>query len=162
MSVNTPLNYDAKVSNVTYITKYLVTYFSKVNFRGIKMIDLKEFRKANNLKQEDVANYLSTSRVFISQVEGGKSKLPSEQLCKLLSNPYGWDTTMLEQSPTINTRVSGNGSANVQVGSNNKLVQDSSDLKVQIAVLEKENELLREQRELLLEQNDFLKTLLNK
>lgn len=126
------------------------------------MIDLKEFRKANNLKQEDVANYLSTSRVFISQVEGGKSKLPSEQLCKLLSNPYGWDTTMLKQSPTINTRVSGNGSANVQVGSNNKLAQDSSDLKVQIAVLEKENELLREQRELLLEQNDFLKTLLNK
>lgn len=79
----------------------------------------------------------------------------------------GWlltgEGTMLNtNSPSISTRVSGNGSANVQVGSNNKLVQGSSDLKVQIAVLEKENELLREQRELLLEQNNFLKTLLNK
>lgn len=126
------------------------------------MIDLKSFRKINNLTQGELGEYIGMKKSFISKIENGKEKLPEGKLQKLLANTMGWDTTMLEQSPTINTRVSGNGSANVQVGSNNKLVQDSSDLKVQIAVLEKENELLREQRELLLEQNDFLKTLLNK
>ena len=126
------------------------------------MIDLKSFRKINNLTQGELGEYIGMKKSFISKIENGKEKLPESKLQKLLANTMGWDTTMLEQSPTINTRVSGNGSANVQVGSNNKLVQDSSDLKVQIAVLEKENELLREQRELLLEQNDFLKTLLNK
>lgn len=126
------------------------------------MIDLKSFRKINNLTQGELGEYIGMKKSFISKIENGKEKLPESKLQKLLTNTMGWDTTMLEQSPTINTRVSGNGSANVQVGSNNKLVQDSSDLKVQIAVLEKENELLREQRELLLEQNDFLKTLLNK
>lgn len=126
------------------------------------MIDLKSFRKINNLTQGELGEYIGMKKSFISKIENGKEKLPESKLQKLLTNTMGWDTTMLEQSPTINTRVSGNGSANVQVGSNNKLAQDSSDLKVQIAVLEKENELLREQRELLLEQNDFLKTLLNK
>lgn len=126
------------------------------------MIDLKSFRKINNLTQGELGEYIGMKKSFISKIENGKEKLPESKLQKLLTNTMGWDTTMLEKSPTINTRVSGNGSANVQVGSNNKLVQDSSDLKVQIAVLEKENELLREQRELLLEQNDFLKTLLNK
>lgn len=126
------------------------------------MIDLKSFRKINNLTQGELGEYIGMKKSFISKIENGKEKLPESKLQKLLTNTMGWDTTMLKQSPTINTRVSGNGSANVQVGSNNKLVQDSSDLKVQIAVLEKENELLREQRELLLEQNDFLKTLLNK
>lgn len=126
------------------------------------MIDLKSFRKINNLTQGELGEYIGMKKSFVSKIENGKEKLPESKLQKLLTNTMGWDTTMLEQSPTINTRVSGNGSANVQVGSNNKLVQDSSDLKVQIAVLEKENELLREQRELLLEQNDFLKTLLNK
>lgn len=126
------------------------------------MIDLKSFRKINNLTQGELGEYIGMKKSFISKIENGKEKLPESKLQKLLTNTMGWDTTMLEQSPTISTRVSGNGSANVQVGSNNKLVQNSSDLKVQIAVLEKENELLREQRELLLEQNDFLKTLLNK
>jgi transcriptional regulator with XRE-family HTH domain len=119
------------------------------------IVDLKAFRKANNLKQEDVSGYLDTSRVFISQVESGKSKLPSEQLEKLLSNPYGWDTTALTSpAPTISTKVSGNGKANVQVGDNNHMDSDT-ELKMKVAVLEKENELLKEQI-------DFLKSLLQK
>lgn len=126
------------------------------------MTGFEKFIKSNNVLKKDIAKYLGISNAFVTQLCDGSRSIPNDKVALLKQNPYGWDTTMLEQSPTINTRVSGNGSANVQVGSNNKLVQDSSDLKVQIAVLEKENELLREQRELLLEQNDFLKTLLNK
>lgn len=126
------------------------------------MTDFEKFIKSNNVLKKDIAKYLGISNAFVTQLCDGRRSIPNDKVALLKQNPYGWDTTMLEQSPAINTRVSGNGSANVQVGSNNKLVQDSSDLKVQIAVLEKENELLREQRELLLEQNDFLKTLLNK
>ena len=126
------------------------------------MTSFEKFIKSNNVLKKDIAKYLGISNAFVTQLCDGSRSIPNDKVALLKQNPYGWDTTMLEQSPTINTRVSGNGSANVQVGSNNKLVQDSSDLKVQIAVLEKENELLREQRELLLEQNDFLKTLLNK
>ena len=126
------------------------------------MTDVEKFIKSNIVLKKDIAKYLGISNAFVTQLCDGRRSIPNDKVALLKQNPYGWDTTMLEQSPTINTRVSGNGSANVQVGSNNKLVQGSSDLKVQIAVLEKENELLREQRELLLEQNNFLKTLLNK
>lgn len=120
----------------------------------MEKIDLKKFRKDNNLKQEDVSRFLETSRVFISQVESGKNKLPAEQLSKLLANPYHWDTTALTMhSPTVTTRVSGNGKANVQVGDNN--VCADAELRLKVAVLEKENELLKEQIA-------FLKTLLNK
>lgn len=126
------------------------------------MTDFENFIKSNNVLKKDIAKYLGISNAFVTQLCDGRRSIPNDKVALLKQNPYGWDTTMLEQSPTINTRVSGNGSANVQVGSNNKLAQDSSDLKVQIAVLEKENELLREQRELLLEQNDFLKSMLQK
>lgn len=126
------------------------------------MTSFEKFIKSNNVLKKDIAKYLGISNAFVTQLCDGSRSIPNDKVALLKQNPYGWDTTMLEQSPTINTRVSGNGSANVQVGSNNKLVQDSSDLKVQIAVLEKENELLREQRELLLEQNDFLKSMLQK
>lgn len=61
------------------------------------MIDLKTFREVNNLKQIDLASFLGTSRVFISQVESGKSKLPPEQLSKLLQNNKGWDISMLQE-----------------------------------------------------------------
>lgn len=59
------------------------------------MVDLKAFRKANNLRQSDLAAFLETSREFISMVESGKSKLPEEQLSKLLHNSEGWDTSIL-------------------------------------------------------------------
>ena len=106
----------------------------------MELFDLKEFRKRNNLQQDDVAKYLTTSRVFISQVESGKNKLPKEQLSKLLNNPFGWDVSMLQASPSVHTNVSGNGKANVQVGNNNKIGTDA-----RLAELEKENALLKEQ-----------------
>jgi transcriptional regulator with XRE-family HTH domain len=71
------------------------------------MVDLKAFREANNLRQLDLATFLETSRVFISQVESGKSKLPPEQLSKLLKNDQGWDVSMLqEEDPEESKEIS--------------------------------------------------------
>ena len=59
------------------------------------MSDLKAFRKANNLKQTELANYLGVSREYLSLVETGKSKLSAEKVSMLLTNPYGWDTSSI-------------------------------------------------------------------
>lgn len=59
------------------------------------MIDLKGFRKANNMSQKDLAEYLGVSRSFVGQVESNFSKLPQDKLNKLLTNKESWDVSML-------------------------------------------------------------------
>lgn len=66
----------------------------------MKGIDLKAFRKANNLTQEKLGEYLGIKKSFISTIESGKDPMPKDKLSKLLGNPYGWDTSMLSQSNT--------------------------------------------------------------
>lgn len=117
------------------------------------MADLHTFRKANKLKQEDLAKYLNTTRAFISMVETGVSKLPAEKLSLLLNNPHGWDTSMLI-SGDIYAGNNNAGDVNVQIGQNRvNARKKDSDEATQIAVLEKENQMLREQIE-------FMKTLI--
>lgn len=58
------------------------------------MSDLKAFRKANNLKQNELADYLGVSREYLSLVETGKSKLSAEKVSMILTNTKGWDTSM--------------------------------------------------------------------
>ena len=118
------------------------------------MIDIKQFRKRNKLKQEELAEYLGVTRAFISMVETGASKLPTEKLNLLVSNPHGWDTSMLING-SIYAGNNNAGNVNVQIGQNrasgDALAPGDSSMK--IAVLEKENEMLREQIE-------FMKTLI--
>lgn len=119
------------------------------------MADLRAFRKANKLKQEDLAKYLNTTRAFISMVETGASKLPPEKLSILLNNTQGWETSMLVGNGGIYAGNNNAGDVNVQIGHNRvNACKKDSDEATQIAVLEKENEMLREQLE-------FMKTLLN-
>lgn len=59
------------------------------------MIDLKAFRRANCITQNDLALFLGVGQGFISQIEKGDRKLPSEYIGKLLANTNGWDTTIL-------------------------------------------------------------------
>lgn len=123
------------------------------------MADLHAFRKANKLKQEDLAKYLNTTRAFISMVETGASKLPPEKLSLLLNNTQGWDTSML-----INGGIyAGNnnaGDVNVQIGQNRAGNRPKDgDAATQMAVLEKENEMLREQLKDKEAQIDFLRAL---
>lgn len=48
--------------------------------------NLRLFRKANKLTQDDVAEYLSVSKAFISQVETGKVSLPDTQYLRITQN----------------------------------------------------------------------------
>lgn len=64
----------------------------------MKGIDLKAFRKANNLTQEKLGEYLGIKKSFISTIESGKDPMPKDKLAKLLDNPNNWDVSMLIQS----------------------------------------------------------------
>lgn len=61
----------------------------------MKGADLKAFRKANNLTQSELGEYLGIHKSFVSTIESGKDPMPKGKLSKLLDNPYGWDTSML-------------------------------------------------------------------
>lgn len=123
------------------------------------MADLHTFRKANKLKQKDLAKYLNTTRAFISMVETGVSKLPAEKLSLLLNNPHGWDTSMLIDGG-IYAGNNNAGDVNVQIGQNRAGNRPKDgDAVTQMAVLEKENEMLREQLKDKEAQIDFLRAL---
>lgn len=120
------------------------------------MCDLRKFREVNNLTQTELGDYIDMKKSFISKIENGKEKLPALKLQKLLSNPHGWDTSMLTSDrPSITASAAGN--ARVEIGSRNKNfcqeVSGDTEKATRIAVLEKENEMLREQLE-------FMKTLI--
>ena len=68
----------------------------------METIDLKAFRKLNNLTQLELADYFCVQKAFISAVENGRSKLPKEKLALLLQNPHGWDVSMLVEQEPIN------------------------------------------------------------
>lgn len=124
------------------------------------MADLHAFRKANKLKQEDLAKYLNTTRAFISMVETGASKLPPEKLSLLLNNTQGWDTKMLVDNGGIYAGNNNAGDVNVQIGQNRAGNRPKDgDAATQMAVLEKENEMLREQLKDKEAQIDFLRAL---
>ncbi|MBQ5693891.1 MAG: helix-turn-helix transcriptional regulator [Bacteroidaceae bacterium] len=64
----------------------------------MKSIDIKGFRKTNNLTQSDLADYLGCSKAFISSVENGNRPLPLDMLSKLVDNMLNWDVSMLPQT----------------------------------------------------------------
>lgn len=52
------------------------------------MIDLKSFRKENNLSQKEVSELLEVKQSYVSAIEGGKRPL-SEDKFKILYNHFG-------------------------------------------------------------------------
>ena len=94
------------------------------------MVELKEFRKVNNLRQKELADYLGVSREYISIAENGKTKLAFSQLGKLRNNPYGWDTSMLSDETQLNAASS---------------VSDCQNSEFEVAALRRENDMLRQQ-----------------
>lgn len=103
------------------------------------MVNLKEFRKANGLKQEDLVDFFGVAKSFISQVENGKSKLPDGKLNELLNNKKGWDVSMLQDNPSISANASHNSKASISIHA------PREDNGAVIAALKKELEILREQ-----------------
>lgn len=69
----------------------------------MKSVDVKAFRKANNLTQSEVGDYLGCTKAFISTIENGNRSLPSEMYSKLINNPLNWDVSMLTQPTSVIT-----------------------------------------------------------
>lgn len=63
----------------------------------MKSVDIKAFRKSNNLTQTELGDYLGCTKAFISAIEKGLRPLPDEMYSKLIDNPNNWDTSMLTQ-----------------------------------------------------------------
>lgn len=59
------------------------------------MFDLKTFRKANHLTQNELAAFFGVGQGFISQIEKGDRPIPPEYISRILANPCRWDTSML-------------------------------------------------------------------
>ena len=96
------------------------------------MIDLKTFRKSNNLTQDELGLFLGMKKSFISKIENGKEKLPQQKLQKLLDNPNGWDTSSLVISDFGGSNnVIGNHNAVNQAEVINKLVDELAALRRQ-------------------------------
>lgn len=76
------------------------------------MTPLEEFLTVNNIKQVDLVNYLKMSKGSISSAVSGRAQLSRRKIAELFSNPYGWDTSMLDK-PTI-VQTNGNNSPNSQ------------------------------------------------
>ena len=113
------------------------------------MIDIKGFRKKNELTQDQLGEYLGVKKSFISMMESGKANVPKEKLTKLLNNPNGWDTSMLVESsaPIINgDHIEQNGGR----GNIGKIAGDSA---AEIAALRRELEIIRQQLQETKEQN---------
>ena len=124
------------------------------------MVRLKEFRKANALTQADVAEYLGVGKSFISRIESGAVGLPAEKLSKLISNPNGWNVSMLESGgdQTVGDNNSGvviNQGGNHGTIDNRHYYSDSPDvLRAQIDLLD---ERLKEKEERIKEKDAQIK-----
>ena len=107
------------------------------------MIDLREFRRANHLTQDELGEYLGIKKSFISKVENGKEKLPDDKFQKLVNNDRGWDTTYLYVG--TGDHIHQNGGKN-NIG---KITYDSEN-----EALRRENEILRQRIEEMMKRNE--------
>lgn len=112
----------------------------------MKGADLKAFRKANNLTQSELGEYLGVQKSFISTIESGKDPMPKAKLSKLLENNRGWDTTMLVgDKNVVSAKASGHSSANATINYHSASTDNNTDaLLSRIAELE---QLLKEEKD---------------
>ena len=50
-------------------------------------IDLREFRRANKMTQQELADYFGVVQGFISNMENGREKVPDKYISKILGDP---------------------------------------------------------------------------
>ena len=104
---------------------------------------VREFLKANGLKQRELASYLGITEAAVSNAVKGKSEFSKENLIKITNNSHGWDTSMLVDQPEA--------PAPEQEASDNPLIEY-----LQIAELEKEKADLLQENAVLRYENTML------
>ncbi len=102
-----------------------------------KYFDLKGFRKANGIRQQELADYLGVGQSFISQIERGERTCPVEWIGRFAANAK-W--TMLEEEPVEETPIA---------DTYNNIAEES-----EVLSLRREVQLLREQIEELRSTNE--------
>ncbi|WP_418406336.1 helix-turn-helix domain-containing protein, partial [Alistipes putredinis] len=50
-------------------------------------IDIREFRRANKMTQQELADYFGVVQGFISSMENGREKVPDKYISKILGDP---------------------------------------------------------------------------
>lgn len=61
-------------------------------------MNIKKFRKTNNISQQSLAEFAGVTQGAVSQWESGLTNIPSQIFQRLLSNDQGWDTSALLES----------------------------------------------------------------
>lgn len=61
-------------------------------------MNIKKFRKTNNISQQSLAEFAGVTQGAVSQWESGLTNIPSQIFQRLLSNGRGWDTSALLES----------------------------------------------------------------
>ena len=127
----------------------------------LAMTTIKQFINANNLKQVELARYLSIGESFMSQLVRGTRPLPRNLLQMLLENDRGWDVSMFAQEGkqvSVGDNATGvivNGNNSNSPIDNRHYYSDSPDvLRAQIDLLE---ERIQEKEERLKEKDAQIK-----
>ena len=115
---------------------------------------VREFLKANNLKQRELANYLGVTEAAVSNVTKGKSYFSDENLIKIINNPYGWNVSMLEDTKSRDSKPELVAEYKPQLSNVEILLRDM------LAEKEAKIDVLQERINELIEENARLKTLI--
>lgn len=128
-------------------------------------MNIKKFRKTNNISQQSLAEFAGVTQGAVSQWESGLTNIPSQIFQRLLSNGRGWDTSALLESdqPSDNSNngnitkiVNLSGVTNSPTTVNNNGGGESADLMRVIEELKEQN---RSQREQIKNLTDIIKNL---
>lgn len=114
---------------------------------------VREFLKANNLKQRELANYLGVTEAAVSNVTKGKSYFSDENLIKIINNPYGWNVSMLEDTKSRDSKPELVAEYKPQLSNVEILLRDM------LAEKEVKIDVLQDRINELIEENARLKTL---
>lgn len=109
---------------------------------------VREFLKANSLKQVALARYLGVTEAAISNVAKGKSDFSEDNLIKLINNPHGWDVSMLTGDSSEDVKPE------IQEEPSNSLLEY---LQRKVAELERKVEKLNDEKAELLQENAVLR-----
>ena len=115
---------------------------------------VREFLKANNLKQRELANYLGVTEAAVSNVTKGKSYFSDENLIKIINNPYGWNVSMLEDTKSRDSKPELVAEYKPQLSNVEILLRDM------LAEKEVKIDVLQDRINELIEENARLKTLI--